>query len=203
MSKGWENQIKKLEADLVAIGGEFGEKKSVKKLLEENDKTIQSLKNKLKIPNSDHPHTRELLVLQKERDELQEEVLDLQVKLLQLTNQKDQLQSEDITTSTPIRKQPISTKELTQYLLQVSLKYQEIKELKEKNDGLQKETIDHQDKLSKKKALLSGKIPLHDAKHIIWDQIIEEMSKMWEYIKVMEKKRNIAVASLENYEVAE
>ena len=63
MSKGWKNQIKKLEADLVVVGGKFGEKKSTEKLLEEKDKTIQSLKKNLKIPNSDHPQNHELLVV--------------------------------------------------------------------------------------------------------------------------------------------
>ena len=94
------------------------------------------MKKKLKIPDSDHPQTQELVVLKKERDELQEEVLDLKTKLLQLTSQKYQLQSEEIIASTPIRKQPISTKELTRSLAQVSLKDQEIKELKEENVGL-------------------------------------------------------------------
>ena len=63
MSKGWKNKIKKLEVDLVAFGGKSSEKKSAKKLLEEKDKTIQSLKKQLKIPDSDHPQTRELVVL--------------------------------------------------------------------------------------------------------------------------------------------
>lgn len=52
------------------------------------------------------------------------------------------------------------------------------------------------------KYLLNGKVPLQDAKNIIWDQIVEEVSKMWDYIKVMEKKRNIAIPSLAKYEVA-
>lgn len=55
MSKGWKNKIKKLEVDLVAVGGRFGEKKLAKNMFEEKDKTIQSLKKKLKVPNSDHP----------------------------------------------------------------------------------------------------------------------------------------------------
>ena len=63
MSKGWRNQIKKLEVDLTAIVGKSSEKKSAKKLLEEKKKTILSLKKKLKILDSDHPHTQELLVL--------------------------------------------------------------------------------------------------------------------------------------------
>ena len=64
-------------------------------------------------------------------------------------------------------------------------------------NGFQKEITNIQDKLSKNKTLLSGKVTLQDAKHIIWDQITYEMSKMWEYIKGVEKKRNIAIASLE------
>ena len=50
--------------------------------------------------------------------------------------------------------------------------------------------------------MLSGKVPLHDAKHIIWDQIAKEVPKMWDYVKVMENKRNIEIASLAEYEVA-
>ena len=74
--------------------------------------------------------------------------------------------------------------------------------MKEKNVGLQKERKKIlQDKLSKKKALLNAKVPLQDTKHIIWDQIAEVVSKMWEYIKVMENKKNIAIASLAKYEV--
>jgi DNA-binding MurR/RpiR family transcriptional regulator len=39
--KGWKNQIEKLEADLVVVGGNSGEKKLAMKLLENKDKTIQ------------------------------------------------------------------------------------------------------------------------------------------------------------------
>ena len=63
MSKAWKTQVKKLEEDLLEKGIQLGTKNPIKKLLEEKDKTIQSLKKKLKIPITDHHQTEELLVL--------------------------------------------------------------------------------------------------------------------------------------------
>ena len=56
-SKGWKTQVKKLEADLVNLGSVPTEKKSNKKLIEENDKLIEILQKKLKGVASDHPQT--------------------------------------------------------------------------------------------------------------------------------------------------
>ena len=42
MGKAWKNQIKKMEADLMEIGVKPNSQKSIKKLLEEKDKTISS-----------------------------------------------------------------------------------------------------------------------------------------------------------------
>lgn len=65
MSKGWQVQIKKLETYLMVVGKKSNNKKSAKKLLEEKDKPISSLKKQLKIPIRDHPKTKELFTLQK------------------------------------------------------------------------------------------------------------------------------------------
>jgi molecular chaperone DnaK (HSP70) len=91
MSKAWQTQVMKLEANLLAKGIQPRTKQPIKKLLEEKDKTIQSLKKKLKILVTDHPQTEELLVLQRERDSYQEEVLNLKAKILQFENEKEQL----------------------------------------------------------------------------------------------------------------
>lgn len=57
MIKGWQVQIKKLEIDLMVVQQKSDSKKPAKKLLEEKDKPISSLKKQLKIPITDHPKT--------------------------------------------------------------------------------------------------------------------------------------------------
>ena len=62
-SKGWKTKVKKLEADLVNLGSVPTEKKSNKKLIEENNKLIESLQKKLKGVASDHPQTEKIMVI--------------------------------------------------------------------------------------------------------------------------------------------
>ena len=81
-SKGWEIQVKKLEADLVAQGSKHKENKAIKKLLDEKDKKIENMQKKLKILVTDHPQTDEIMAYKKKNDDLKEEVLDLKSKLL-------------------------------------------------------------------------------------------------------------------------
>ena len=69
-SKGWKTQVKKLEVDFVNLSSIPAEKKSNKKLIEEKDKLIESLQNKLKGFPSDHPQTEEIVVIQAEKEEL-------------------------------------------------------------------------------------------------------------------------------------
>ena len=57
MIKGWQVQIKKLEIDLMVVGKKLDSKKPAKKLLEEKDKTIRSVKKQLKIPVTEYPQT--------------------------------------------------------------------------------------------------------------------------------------------------
>ena len=61
MGKAWKTKIKKLEADLMETGVNSDSQKSVKKLLEEKDKMMTSLKKQLKIPATDHPQIEELI----------------------------------------------------------------------------------------------------------------------------------------------
>ena len=95
MSKDWFTQVKSFEVDLIEVGVNPQEKKPVKRLLEEKDKTIQSLKKILKIPIIDHPQTEEMMMLQKERDDFHDEVLNLKAMVLQLQEEKEQLQQEE------------------------------------------------------------------------------------------------------------
>ena len=50
MNEGWKIKIKKLETYHIAMDVNPRNMKPIKKLLDEKEKTIQSLKNKLKIP---------------------------------------------------------------------------------------------------------------------------------------------------------
>jgi FtsZ-binding cell division protein ZapB len=110
--------------------------------LEEKDKTIQSLKNKIKIVVVDHSQTEELLTLQREKYSFQQEISNLKAKILQIENEKEQLQKEKdnlmltIVSTSSTQEQVISTDKLTKAMSQVSLKDAEIKKIKEKNNQI-------------------------------------------------------------------
>lgn len=63
MGKAWQTWVKNMVYDLLAKGIQPRKKEPIKKLLDEKEKTIQSLKKKLKIPVFYHPRIEELLVL--------------------------------------------------------------------------------------------------------------------------------------------
>ena len=90
-SKGWKTKAKKLEVDLVNLSSIPIEKKSNKKLIEEKDKLIKSLQKKIKGVSSDHPQTKEIMVIQTENDRLKKEVMELKAKVLQITKEKEDL----------------------------------------------------------------------------------------------------------------
>lgn len=156
MGKAWQTQIKKLEADLMEMGVKPNNQNPVKKLLEEKDKTISSLRKQFKIPVAYHPQTKKLLTLQEEVNYLQQSTLDLKARILQLENEKESLQKEKselvLTTEQP---QQITTDELTKAMSQVSLKDDEIKKLKER------------EKVAKQKNKFKGKLQLQGAKHLL------------------------------------
>ena len=63
-------QIKKLQGDVISLGNEPGNVQETKRLLEEKENTIQVLKKKLKIPNTEHAQSPELFTLQEEKDKV-------------------------------------------------------------------------------------------------------------------------------------
>ena len=81
-SKGWKTQVKKPKTDLVNLASKPNEKKSNKKLIEEKDKLIESLQNKLKGSTTDHPQTEDIMVIQAKNEDLKKEKLELKSKLL-------------------------------------------------------------------------------------------------------------------------
>ena len=139
MSRPWQTQVKTYENELIAARVQPKEKQSVKKSLDEKEKVIKSLKKQLKIPVTDHPQTKELVELQKERDDFEQETLNLKAKILQLTQDKEQLEqhvNNVVSAQVPIQ---ASTKGIIVAMSQISLKDEEIKNLKENNLKLQQE----------------------------------------------------------------
>ena len=72
---------------------------------------------------------------------------------------------------------------------QISLKDEEIKNLKENNLKLQQEekTLQKakeslQQAMDKQKAKMNGRLQLKGAKHTVWDQIIIEVTKLWDFL---------------------
>ena len=69
-------QIKKLQTDFISLGSEPGNAQATKNLFEEKENTIQVLKKRLKIPNSEHAQSPELFALQEEKDKVYQEMMD-------------------------------------------------------------------------------------------------------------------------------
>ena len=92
---------------------------------------------------------------------------------------------------------------------QISLKDEEIKNIKENNLKLQQEAKvlqkaeeSLQQAVDKQKAKMNGRLQLKGAKHKVWDQIIIEVTKLWYFINFVEVKRVLVINSLTKYEVA-
>ena len=96
--------IKKLQGDVTILGSEPGDVQTTKKILEEKDNTIQVLKKKLKIPNSEHAQSRELFALQEEKDKVYQEMMDYRGKALKLQEEKSKWEMERTELMTQISK---------------------------------------------------------------------------------------------------
>jgi chromosome segregation ATPase len=152
----------------------------VKASLDEKDKMIQSLKKKLKMPSTDHPHKIELTSLDQEKETFRQEALNYKVKVLQLEKEKENWSQAQVVTLDMDVILPSNTKVgsnidgLVQAMSQVSLKTREIKSLKEvlekmkqemkikdeKMAQFQRENQDLQERVNKLKNGLKGKILL-------------------------------------------
>ena len=114
MCKDWFTQVKSFESYLIEVGLNPQENKPVKILLEEKEKIIQSLKKKFKKSIIDHPQTEQIMVLQKERYDFHDELLNLKSMLLHLQEEKEQLQQEEEIIAGSKGIQQTTTDELTQ-----------------------------------------------------------------------------------------
>lgn len=92
---------------------------------------------------SDHPQTEEIVVIQAEKEQLSNEVLELKAKLLQVTKENEDLikEKEDLISQRasyePLAiSQPVDIAELADYMSRVSLKGKEISQLIQKKNKL-------------------------------------------------------------------
>jgi hypothetical protein len=170
----------------------------VQALIKTKDTKIQALKKRLNIPGIDHVQTPELQAVQAEKEQLlkkmiqMEEQIDLYAKQIEtLKGGSSLLQSE---------KSSDPTTGLSKALADLNLKEVEIDKLK-KTISTQNEEIKDKDKvieeykklkakmltdIEKMKNKLSGKPYLIGARHIIWDEIISEVGKLWDYFKIID-----------------
>lgn len=102
-----------------------------------------------------------------------------------------------------------STEGITATMPQIFLKDEEIKNLKENNlklqqeeNSLQKDKESLQQVVDKQKDKMIGRLQLKGAKHTMWDQIIIEVTKIWDFLNFLEDKRVLVINSLTKYEVA-
>lgn len=172
---------------------------------------------------SDHPQTKEIVVIQVEKEELNKEVLELKAKVLQMTKEKEDLISQRASHEPLAVSQPVDTTKLAYYISRVSLKEKEISQLiqeknklvQEKNqlsqensqllqdknqlDKINKERLE---KINKLKDRLIGKKLLKSTQHSLWDLISVEVNKFWKELKRMEVKKAYIYSALDKHKLA-
>ena len=188
MSKGWKNEIKKLEVDLIATEGNSSEKQASKKFLEDKEKIIQDLKRKLKIIETDHPQTQELLDFQKERDDLNKETLKLKAKFLQLKTTKEKVDQSKANSSQILD------------LKRIWVKDQNIKKLQYGSDKINQEIQEKGKALEQsisEKYFLQQQLQLTEqslieSKYLMWDHITSKMKNIKDYFVQVEDEREFS-----------
>ena len=99
----------------------------------------------------------------------------------------------------PIASQPVDTEDLTRSLSQVSLKEKEISTLKEEKKALEKDNKENQERNTRLKDRIKGKIVLQSTQHSIWDLISIEVTTFWGELKRLEAKKAYIYLALEKY----
>jgi len=90
-SKSHQKHIKALEVDIVAENADQANVKALHKLLDNKDKTINDLKEKLKIPPTQVLQTTELTKAESEIDILQQRILHLHTQICSLKHENETL----------------------------------------------------------------------------------------------------------------
>jgi FtsZ-binding cell division protein ZapB len=153
--------------------------------------------------------------LEQEKETFRQEALDYKAKVLQLEKEKEnwsqmQAMTSDMEIIVPANIEAgSSTEGLVQAMSQVILKTGEIKNLKENMEKLKqemkvkdekmaqlhRENQDLQERVSKLKTKLKGKMLLQGAKHVIWDVITAEVAKFRVYLNFINDKDKVAATA--------
>ena len=181
------------------LGSRPNEKKSNKKLIDENDKLSQK---KLKGFVTDHPQTEEIMVVKSKNEDLKKEVMELKSKLLQVTKEKEELSNKNMVEASFITSQQIVTVELTRSLAQTSLKDKVTSQLIKEKYLLEKYNQQKQENIDKLKARLKRKEALQSTQHSLWDLISVEVNKFSSELGRMEAKKPYIYSTLEKYKLA-
>ena len=84
-NKAHQNQIKKLQIELMAVGGQSNKGDGIQRSLDEKEKEIQLLKKKIIIPSIQLIQGPELAEIEKEKGNLNNYLIDCQaIKLIEV-----------------------------------------------------------------------------------------------------------------------
>ena len=89
-NKAHQTQIKKLQIDLLAAGGQFDKGVGTQRLLDEKEKGIQLLKNKVLMPATQLIQGPELAETEKEKEDLNNQLIDCKEKVLKFVDKERQ-----------------------------------------------------------------------------------------------------------------
>jgi hypothetical protein len=171
---------------------------SIQALIKTKDTKIQALKKRLNIPGIDHVQTPELQAVQAEKEQILKKMIQMEEQIDLYAKQIETLKGGSHLLQSTESSDP--TTGLSKALADLNMKGDEIDKLK-KTIATQNEEIKDKDKIieeykklkaklltdiEKMKNKLSGKPYLIGSRHIIWDEIISEVGKLWNYFKIID-----------------
>jgi hypothetical protein len=166
----WSNKEKKLkiidlQENIIALGANPDDPEPVQSLVKENDVEIQVLKEKHKIPTTEHVQTKELMEFQQEKEKLVEQVMELNEKVNQYETLFVRLEKEkqEATTVKPPPSSQVSSEvtpedaseELDKTLSQLNFKEVEVEQLKRTISTQEEQVVILLDQIKEREFLIS------------------------------------------------
>jgi hypothetical protein len=204
-------RIDDLMKKLLRLRDNSKDEEPMQQIMSSKDNEILILKKKLHLTDLDHVQTPELQAIQREKDHLLNQMVHMneQIKLYeqQIHILKQGSSSSQGSTSAD------SSDDLVKDLAELNFKEIELekskKEVSTQNDEIKilRDQIAERDKQLKiyqqakakiqedyelLKTKLGGKFYLIGARHLLWDKIVEEITKIWDYIIIMDEESGLA-----------
>ena len=177
-------------------------------LILEKDAEIQSLKKKLKISHDSHVETTKLKVVLQEKQALETKLQDNKAIVGTFQNHKEVLESQIQILKNEIEQLSLTDPNfsIANELGKLLVKDMEVKTLQEhlakaKQDALDKdkllqENLANQESLTQQLRLVNNS--LIDAKHIVWDHLLNEVKRLNDDFVQVEDERQLATSYLDN-----